>query len=231
MFMKGILAESAPAAALPRAEQRRRGILEAALKVIAAGGVESVTHRRVASEAAVPLGSTTYYFSSREDLVREAFRYYLAEVGAVLTRLADRAELDSAAGVVDLLVEMARREFAETPLVLAEYELILYAARDKALAKELNAWERGLEAQVARTLDGLGAPRPFDAARTLVELMRGFEIGQLTRPAAGYDDLRRRLESVVSGLIGVGKAASAKTATARAKAARGSRIKKKRVNA
>src|SRR5262245_4250116 len=49
-------------------EDRRAVILDATLRLIATDGVDAVTHRRVAAVADVPLGSTTYYFESREQL-------------------------------------------------------------------------------------------------------------------------------------------------------------------
>ena len=52
---------------------RRAAIVEATLRVIGARGADAVTHRAVAAEAGVPLASTTYYFASKEALVREAF--------------------------------------------------------------------------------------------------------------------------------------------------------------
>ncbi len=59
-------------------EARRELILDTTLRLIASGGVDSVTHRRVAEDAGIPLGSTTYYFDSKEHLLREAFEHYLA---------------------------------------------------------------------------------------------------------------------------------------------------------
>jgi DNA-binding transcriptional regulator YbjK len=189
---------------LPQAELRRRAILDAALRVISTGGVDSVTHRRVATEAEVPLGSITYYFASREELVREAFRHYLAEVTVALASLEQERPIERAADIAEVLTEVARREFAAPSLVLAEYELILFAARDAVLAQDFNAYERGLEAQLAGPLEDLGADRPMDAARTVIELMRGFELERLTRPSASIVDLRRRLELVICALTGPG---------------------------
>ena len=194
---------------LPQAERRRRAILDATLRVISAGGVDAVTHRRVAAEADVALGSTTYYFASREELVREAFRYYLAEVSSALASLERESPIERAADVAEALIELARREFADPALVLAEYELILYAARDPVLAQDFNAYERGLEAQLAGPLERLGADRPVDAARTVIGLMRGFELERLTRPTTSAEDLRRRLEFVVCALTGTEPAAGA----------------------
>jgi DNA-binding transcriptional regulator YbjK len=194
---------------LPQAERRRRAILDATLRVISAGGVDAVTHRRVAAEADVALGSTTYYFASREELVREAFRYYLAEVTTALASLERESPIERAADVAEALIELARREFADPALVLAEYELILYAARDPVLAQDFNAYERGLEAQLAGPLERLGADRPVEAARTVIGLMRGFELERLTRPHTSAEELRRRLEFVVCALTGTEPAAGA----------------------
>ncbi len=189
-------------ATLPQAERRRRSILDATLRVISSGGVDAVTHRRIAAEAGVALGSTTYYFASREELVRQAFRHYIEEVTAAIGLLGRERPPESAEDIAETLTEVARREFAEPALVLAEYELILYAARDPVLAQDFNAYERGLEAQLAGPLERLGADRPMDAARTVIELMRGFEIGRLTRPNASIEDLRRHLELVICALTG-----------------------------
>jgi len=195
---RGLLEPAPPT--LPQAERRRRAILDAALRVIASAGVDGLTHRRVAAEADVALGSTTYYFASREELLREAFRHYLAEVTIALSSLEREKPIEREADVAEALTELARREFATPALVLAEYELILYAARDPILARDFNAYERGLEARLAGPLERLGADRPVDAARTVIDLMRGFELERLTRPDTSTEDLRRRLEVVVCAL-------------------------------
>ena len=53
-------------------EGRRRAIIEAAAEIIASEGTRKLTHRRVAQQAGVPLGSTTQYFSSIDELRRAA---------------------------------------------------------------------------------------------------------------------------------------------------------------
>src|SRR3954447_23533090 len=52
-----------------RAQVRHRALLEAALDVIGREGIDALSHRRVAEVAGVPLGSTTYDFTSREDML------------------------------------------------------------------------------------------------------------------------------------------------------------------
>ena len=77
-----------------RGAARRRQILEATLRVIGRGGIAAVDHRAVAADAGVPLGSTTYYFDSKDDMVSQALHHVADEATAELSR--QRAELDGA---------------------------------------------------------------------------------------------------------------------------------------
>jgi TetR/AcrR family transcriptional regulator, regulator of biofilm formation and stress response len=184
------------------AEGRRGQILEGALRVVAVGGPDAITFRRVAADAKVPLGLLTYYFDSREDLLREAFRLYLAEAMAFMSGVEDEKPPHTPESVIDMVLEITRREFSDDPaMVRVEYELILYAARDSGLAREFNAYERWMETKLAAALENLGAPRPIDAARTIIDVVRGFEIERLTHAGAELNDLERRLRLVIGALI------------------------------
>ncbi len=184
------------------AKDRRYEILEAALRIIGDGGPDAVTFRRVATVAKAPLSSLTYYFASREELMREAFRLYVAEAARFLSDLGGEPRPDSAQAVVEFLLEVARREFADDPaMVQVEYELILYAARHPEIAREFNAYERWMEARLAASLEALGAQRPMDAARTIIDVVRGFEIERLTHADAQLEQLERRLRLVIQALI------------------------------
>ncbi|HEY2486162.1 MAG TPA: TetR family transcriptional regulator [Candidatus Binataceae bacterium] len=184
------------------AEARRKEILEAALHIVADGGPDAITFRRVADRAQVPLGSLTYYFDSREDLLREAFRLYLSEAIAFISDVEDEKRPHTPSGIIELVLEIVRREFSDNPtIVRVEYELILYAARDPALAREFNAYERWMEARLTAALEELGAARPVDAARTIIDVVRGFEIERLTHTGAQLEDLKRRLSLVIEALI------------------------------
>lgn len=187
---------------LPQAELRRRSILEAALRVVAGGGVEAVTHRRVAAEAGVPLGSTTYYFASREDLLRAAFRHHAAAVLRGLDVLGEASPLRTAPDVVAFLVELAERELADRDGLVVEYELIVRAARDPELAREVKGYERSLASRLGEVLERLGVAHALEAARTLIALVRTFELDCLIDPPADASGLRRQLEAVLGGITG-----------------------------
>ncbi|MDB1088467.1 TetR family transcriptional regulator [Streptomyces sp. ACA25] len=65
---------------------RRERIVSAAVRVVGERGIAGLSHRAVAAEADVPLGSTTYHFSSLDDLLVAALRQvndgWLARVAA-----------------------------------------------------------------------------------------------------------------------------------------------------
>jgi DNA-binding transcriptional regulator YbjK len=91
--------------------QRREQILRATLRLLGNGGQAAVTHRAVAAEADVPLAATTYYFSSKEELLREALVLLAADEVARLraTREAlgtgELAIPDVAQGIATVLAE------------------------------------------------------------------------------------------------------------------------------
>ena len=191
-------------AGLPKGERSRRALLEATLRVIARGGVEAVTHRRVAAEAGVSHGATTYHFASRDDLILQAFRHYIRLITTHLDAAWDDLDDDpgSVRSVVAFLVDFTRRELSDPELVHAEYELIVYAGRNEALAREYRAWQRSLVSGLAPLLEDCGAPRPAEAARIVVAVCRAYELEQLTHPNHGPNQLKQRLELLLAALVG-----------------------------
>ncbi|WP_105101858.1 TetR/AcrR family transcriptional regulator [Microbulbifer pacificus] len=59
--------------------QRRKAILEATLRLIVKEGIRGIRHRAVAKEAAVPLAATTYYFKDLNDLISDAFTFFVEQ--------------------------------------------------------------------------------------------------------------------------------------------------------
>lgn len=55
---------------------RRDRLVDACLDVIARDGVAGTSHRKVAAQAGVPLGSTTYYFAGMGELLHAAFERF-----------------------------------------------------------------------------------------------------------------------------------------------------------
>ena len=84
--------------------------MSAAAELLAEGGFEAVRHRAVARRAGLPLASTTYYFSSLDDLIARAVEHIgMIEVAQLRARVNDlsrrrRGPETTAEVLVDLLV-------------------------------------------------------------------------------------------------------------------------------
>lgn len=88
-------------------EARRREIVAAAAELIVEVGVDGVTHRMVAARAGVPLGATTQYFDTLDDLRTAALRALADEVDARLdgVRIALEQRGPTPAVIADLIAE------------------------------------------------------------------------------------------------------------------------------
>src|ERR1700716_3340043 len=96
------------AAVTPKGERRRYALVSAAAELLCEGGFDAVRHRAVARRAGVPLASTTYYFSSLDDLIAKAVEHVGAQEAAQLrVRLAGLARRRRGVeSTADLLVDL-----------------------------------------------------------------------------------------------------------------------------
>ncbi|HEY5921128.1 MAG TPA: TetR family transcriptional regulator [Kofleriaceae bacterium] len=178
-----------------------RAILEATLRLVARGGVDAVRYRDVAAEADVPLGTVSYRYPNREDLIRAAFTFFLADNAASLLAHRSRSALATLDDIAAFIAEVVRADFADSRRpYLAEYELVVYAGRDPAIAEALVAWDRETVGELARMLERVGVPAPIAAAQTLVDLLRGFQLANLGRKDRDVADFRARVTHVLHAL-------------------------------
>lgn len=140
---------------------RRQRIVDASIEVIVQHGVAGTTHRRIAAEAGVPLGSLTYHFDGMDDLLRAAFEQVAnTSSQAVLERLEAAQDRDEA---VDAAVDVISGNLWSTPrTLLLSYELYAYAARHPKLASVMRGWMAESRAALGRHFDPLTA-RAIDA--------------------------------------------------------------------
>ena len=182
----------------------RERILRATLRLVADEGVDAVTHRAVAARAGVSPGSTTHHFSSRLDLLEEAFRYYLREGEAMVRLLMEQARRGD--DRVETLVAQLRTAIDPSfnyGLTRAEYELLLFAVDRPELAAEVLSWEQAMVGVLAAQLERVGVAKPMSSARALYHLIRGFELERLLDPRLGADDFEERIGPVLRGLVAI----------------------------
>ncbi|GGM89216.1 TetR/AcrR family transcriptional regulator [Streptomyces fuscichromogenes] len=158
---------------------RRQRIIDAAIRVVGEKGLAGLSHRSVAAEADVPLGSTTYHFKTLDELMVAALRQAnegFAKVVASRGGLADdRADL--AAELAGLMGEWLAGDRTGVEL---ECELYLAALRRPALRPVAAEWADDLAARLTRRTD----PR---TARALVALVDGICL-QVLLTGVPYDE-------------------------------------------
>jgi AcrR family transcriptional regulator len=79
-----------PAARSRKAEQTRRTIVDAAMRLFRTTGYGRTTMRAIASEAGVSLGNAYYYFGSKEHLIQAFYDQLQAEHAAAAERVLER---------------------------------------------------------------------------------------------------------------------------------------------
>jgi len=156
-----------------RGEERRERILRATLAVISRAGIPAVTHRSVAEEAGVPLGSLTYWFATKDDLLREALRRFVADEAERLRGIAE--QLNDGAAPAEVARRFARvLEKAHVgPDQIAQFELYLEAARNPVLRPIAAEGVRAYDEVAVAALRAVGAPDPEAAAPLFVSLADG----------------------------------------------------------
>ncbi|MFC7264484.1 TetR/AcrR family transcriptional regulator [Streptomyces lutosisoli] len=159
--------------------ERRQRIIDAAIRVVGAKGLAGLSHRSVAAEADVPLGSTTYHFKTLDELMvaalrqaNEGFAKVIAARGGLEDPRTDLAE--------ELAGWMGEWLAGDRTGVELEYELYLAALRRPALRPVADQWARDLAEQLSRRTDQV-------TARALVALMDGICL-QVLLTDVSYDE-------------------------------------------
>lgn len=152
----------------PTDHGRRDRIAKAAWRVMSATGMAGLTHRAVADEAGVPLGSTTYYFADRDALIVAALRTAIdAERGLVARYLEFGAGTLSERLASLLSAQTANRRARDR--FRAAFELYVVAARSDSLRPVSAQWDAALRSAIADRCDN-------DTARNLYAAMNGLAL-------------------------------------------------------
>ncbi|MGW3494947.1 TetR/AcrR family transcriptional regulator [Streptomyces sp. NPDC001020] len=158
---------------------RRQRIIDAAIRVVGEKGIAGLSHRSVAAEADVPLGSTTYHFKTLDELLVAALRQAnegFAKVLAASGGLED-PRTDLAGELAGLMGQWLAGDRTGVEL---EYELYLAALRRPALRPVAAEWAEGLAALLSSHTDPV-------TARALVALMDGICL-QVLLTDGSYDE-------------------------------------------
>lgn len=119
-------------------ETRRLTIVTAAAELITEVGVEAITHRMVAARAEVPLGATTQYFATLDDLRDAALQQLATHVAERMGEI--RKVIEERGATPALLAELIRSALTDAHAVQADRAVVTAAVHDPRLRELARQW-------------------------------------------------------------------------------------------
>ena len=186
----------------PRGTARREAILRAAIELVGEEGPDALTHRAVAERAGVALSATTYWFSSKEEIFREAVALAAAEEVERLERLVlDLAprQVTPAGWARELSAALAADFDSDPARPAAMFEFVLEASREPSLRAEVESFEAAHLRLAEAGLRAAGSDDPETDARLVVAAITGLMLEQVTTPHPDFE--RKRLRPALERLF------------------------------
>lgn len=175
----------------------RERVLEAAIDLLATGGLRALTHVRIDERADLPKGSTSNYFRTRAALLIGVADWILAqELRPVRAAFAPRspAELiDAMCALLEVTTQQNR------DLTTARLVLFLEANHNAELREALSRGRATLGEGIVATLAEMGARDPQAAAETIAACFEGLLLHRIARHDS--TDPRPIFETVVAGAL------------------------------
>ncbi|ASP40747.1 TetR family transcriptional regulator [Bacterioplanes sanyensis] len=203
-----------------KSEQRRRLILEAALRIIISEGVRGIRHRAVAKEAGVPLAATTYYFKDIDELIIDTFTLYTEKALMVVNDFteqfyqpflqgissSDLRTRDGANKIVSSLAFQLRGYIENQTGVERDMLIVEQAFRYEAVlnerVRELALMHRqALYSKAVEFLQLVNSDSPEQDADILLAMIQALEYGTLLSAQPDYDHIEQTLKRYLQLLV------------------------------
>ncbi|GAB0105766.1 TetR family transcriptional regulator [Nocardia sp. JMUB6875] len=160
----------------PSDPQRRDRIITASEAIVSRSGIAGLTHRAAAAEAGVPLGSTTYYFNTLDDLRAATLERFVERYTDWLHDWSARIGHPTPADLVTALTDMILENLeTDRDNIIVEYELTTAAMRNpRMLDLATRFWQVTGEVLADKTTP--------EKARALATVLDGFYYQGITAP-------------------------------------------------
>ncbi|MFI6875175.1 TetR/AcrR family transcriptional regulator [Streptomyces sp. NPDC050400] len=171
----------------------RVALLDAAVRVVARGGLRSLTYRAVAQEAGVTHGLVVHHFGSRDALIEEAVSHAIhSSLNSSALEIGTGKPADFAAGLGDMVD-------SGPELQAFQYELLLEARRRPELLPQLRSLYEEYFGATARELARiLDRPVSRGMSRLVFAALEGLVLHQL---AFGERDVTEEALTELRGLL------------------------------
>lgn len=188
-------------------EQVRSAIVRATVRIVARDGVGAVTHRRVAELAGVSLSSTTWHFTSKDDILVAALRWTAQREVERVQQIAERVAAASPAGfdpavwareLAAWVREQAVGDDRAATIALYRLQLETLGRTD---AKDVHRdWGSGLGEVGERVLTAAGSATPALDTKLVVAALDGLRLSVLSAKEQGEET--DWLEPAILRLVG-----------------------------
>lgn len=145
-------------------ERRRREIIDAAVALMVEEGSDALTHRKVAARAGVPLGSTTQYFATLDDLRAASMRTLMDEAEEWLAEL--EAEFVREGASAEAYAAAMHRYLSDPQLVGGDFAMTCAAQSSPAMRELSLHW-------TSRLVEALSRRIPRENARAVAMFTDG----------------------------------------------------------
>ena len=198
-------------------KRTRDALLDAAFTVIATKGLEGISHREVAKAAKASPALTTYYFSSKLDLILQTFDRYVERGLPAISALWDQAygildDIEAGLPATEGVQKLAR--LAAEFLCLPEnrhrdeiaFELAFFhqPRLEPELAERVRAYRERMREPALRFCQRCAAPDPQVDADLLMGLIARLEFEQLSQTIdVSIERAAAQLERLITVVMGL----------------------------
>lgn len=182
---------------------RRAEVLDAAIRVVGASGIDGLTHRSVDVAAGVPSGTTSNHFRTRDALLLGVITEIEKLRRAVWRGLQVHANPSTQAELVDFVCAYVDGAVTFLSARVRAYMVLLMEGWSRPELRE--PLQRGRDAQVERTLQLLRSVNPATSelhAGILQDYLTGIIYQQLANPEPNFD-ARPAVDTLIALLIAV----------------------------
>jgi AcrR family transcriptional regulator len=187
-------------------EERRKQLIEAAMRVITEEGPTNATTRRIASEAGAPLGSLHYSFGDKQELIRAVIEHCQQLSHDRLRRIVG-PDTGLPAGVHAIITQFRDWVHSAPDFHVAQFELLFWSLRndpERVIAAQLyeGYFELIREVLGVSVADDLEESRLEDLARDIVAVIDGMmlQVIALGEDGPSSSDVDRYTQAVLAGI-------------------------------
>ena len=173
-------------------------VLEAATRILQAGGLSAITTNLVAETAGISVGSLYQYFPSKEAILSELVTRMRLSMSERLADASARAQELPLRQAIPMLMEAAVHQYATQPALTAALEA---AEAQLPRSPEVRAGRRKVRDALVACLDLRGIPDPQEAALDIAAMTRGIVMASVYSGKADFELVRKRIEWAALGYL------------------------------